>query len=140
MCRFVVSFPLLLLEAEVTNQREVVGRITKGRKSVWPDLLLGGHVQDGIHSQRVLGVPDVVQSTAALPRGPNLPRCVLRLRQTVPAEFLVSRVQAERRCGEAPIHLLIWDCVEIPAYEQRYVGGGVAGLLLDHILEMPKEV
>lgn len=96
VCLFIISFSLLLLKAEVTNQREVVRRIAEGWKPVWANLFLGGHVQNCVHSQCVLTVPDVVQSSTAFPCGPNLPCCVLWFGQTALTEFLIGRVQTER--------------------------------------------
>lgn len=63
---FVQTFSLLL-KTEVTNQGQVVGGVAEGREPVQPDLLLRGQLQNRVHPQRVPGVPDVVQSGAALP-------------------------------------------------------------------------
>lgn len=87
------SLLFLLPEAEVANQREVVGWIAVGWKSVGSDLLLVWDVQDSVHSQCVFSVPDVVQRAAALPGAPDLPCRVLRLTHAVLTELLISRVQ-----------------------------------------------
>lgn len=122
----------------------MVGWIGKGRKPVWSNLFLSGHVQHCVHCQRVFAVPDVVQSGTAFPCGPDLPRCVLWLRQTVLAEFLIGRVQTERRRDKTPVHLLRRDRVEVAAYEQRNVGAGVlcgtTAVFLDLILEVAQKV
>lgn len=120
----------------------MVGWIAKGREPVWPNLFLSRHVQNCVHSQSILSVPDVVQSGAAFPRGPDLPRGVLWLRQPALTEFLIGRVQTKRRRCETSVHLLSGDCVEIAAYQQRNVGGtcGAPGVFLDQILEVSQEV
>lgn len=120
----------------------MVGWIAEGREPVWPNLFLSGHVQNCVHSQSVLSVPDVVQSGAAFPRGPNLPRGVLWLRHPALTEFLIGRVQTKRRRRETPVHFLSGDCVEIAAYEQRDVGAtrGAPGVFLDQSLEVSQEV
>ncbi len=142
VCQFFISFSLLLLEAEVTNQRKMVRWIAKGWKPVGPNLFLTGHVQYCVDSQCVLSVPDVVQSGAAFPCGPNLPRRVLWLSQTILTEFLVCRVQTQRRRSKSFVHLFSWDCVEVATNEQRNVRSrrGVAGVFLNEILKMSQEV
>lgn len=130
----------LLFKAEVADQRKVIGGVAEGRQPAGTDLLLGGQVQEGVHLQRVLAVPDVVQGAAALSAGPDLPGGELRLREAATAQFFVGRVQAERRRREAAVHLLGGDGVEVPTDEQRDAAGRSSAMFLDQSVDVAQEV
>lgn len=68
------------------------------------------------------GVPDVVQGVATLPRGPDLPGRVRRLRLSIRTQQLVGAVEIEAGGGEVFVDLLRGLCVEVPTDNQGDLG------------------
>lgn len=84
----------------------MVRGVVVGGEAVWANLLLCGDVQQALHTQSIMGVPDVIQSAAALSRGPDLPCGVSWLCLSVRTQQLVCRVQAEGGGAEASVNIL----------------------------------
>lgn len=67
------------LEAEVADEREVVGGVVVGGHLALAHVLRRGHTEDAIHLELLLRVEDVVNGVAHLPLLAHLPRRVRHL-------------------------------------------------------------
>ena len=113
-----VSF---LIEAEISHQREVIGRILHGRYPVDTDLLPGGEGQPPVDAKMPPAVEDVIDGVAALAVPADLPRRVGRFRPVLPA---VGRV--ELKAGvvhDGPVHRLDGLGVKVTAKDDGDVIG-----------------
>ena len=69
----------LLLHFEVCDEGEVVGGEGGAGQPLLPDLLAGGHLEDGLALEAALRVEDVVERLLVLAVLADLPRRVLRV-------------------------------------------------------------
>lgn len=70
----------------------------------------------------------------ALPRGPDLPGRVWRLRLPISAQQLVGTVQVEAGGSKVFVDLLCWLCVEVPTNNKGDLGS------LSDVLEVLEKV
>lgn len=83
----------------------MVRGVVVGGEAVWADLLLCGNVQQALNTQSIMGIPDIVQSAAALSGGADLPRGIGWLCLPITAKQLVCGVQAKSGGAEAPVNI-----------------------------------
>lgn len=94
----------------------------KGREPAGPNLFFSEQFQSRGDAQSVSGVPDVVQGVTTLPRGPDLPGRVWRLRLSVRTQQLVGAVEIEAGGSEVFVDLFSGLRIEVPTDNQGNLG------------------